>query len=45
MTISSDAHSADAIDCAFDLALSLLREVGYKNVMLFRGGKFVEVAI
>ena len=45
LTISSDAHSADMIDCAFEYAIELLRGVGYNNVMLYCKGRFEEFSI
>lgn len=43
--ISSDAHTADALDFWFDEAEMLLRDVGFDSVRQLRGGKFMEVEL
>ena len=45
MTISSDAHSAGMLSCAFNEAASILRSVGYSVVMIYRNGGFVELPL
>jgi histidinol-phosphatase (PHP family) len=45
VTISSDAHSTDALDYGFDKAIELLRNVGYKTAKQFLGGRFIDVSI
>ena len=45
VTICSDAHEKEMLDYGFDIALDVLRDVGYKSVKLWRGGKFVDFAI
>ena len=43
--ISSDAHSADAIDCAFDLCEALARDCGFKELWQFDGRDFAPVPL
>ena len=42
VTISSDAHSPDALCWGFDMAEEALKEAGYRNVMVLKGGKWQE---
>ena len=42
VTISSDAHSPDAIEYGFDSAEAMLRETGYNTVMMLINGKWEE---
>ena len=42
VTVSSDAHTLDALIFGFDNAEIMLREVGYRNVMMLKEGKWVE---
>ena len=42
VTISSDAHTPDAIAFGFELAERMLREIGYRTVMMLKGKKWVE---
>lgn len=39
VTISSDAHSPEHLDFAFDKALNLAKKAGYKEIQYFTGGK------
>lgn len=44
--ISSDAHSADAVDCAFGLCEALARDCGFTELWHFAGdGQFVPVKL
>ncbi len=44
--LSSDAHAADQLDAHFAMAISLLRDIGFQQVMeLKRGGGFVPVPL
>ena len=45
LTVCSDAHEAELLSYGFDHALDLLREVGYKSVKLWQGGKFTDLPI
>jgi len=45
LTLCSDAHSKETIDHGFEESLALLREVGYKQIKIWRGGKFEDFAI
>ncbi|MFV0401004.1 MAG: histidinol-phosphatase [Oscillospiraceae bacterium] len=45
MTISSDCHSVEHLDCAFDLSVELLREAGYRSVKQMQKGIFVDIVI
>lgn len=40
--VNSDCHSADGVDCAFESAFSLLREIGFKHTYVFNGKEFVK---
>ncbi|MBO5606845.1 MAG: histidinol-phosphatase [Treponema sp.] len=39
VTVSSDAHSPEHLEFAFDEALNLAKSVGYTEIMYFTGGK------
>lgn len=39
--ITADAHHADHVLCAYELALSMLKENGVKNIYTVENGKFV----
>ena len=41
VTTGSDAHRPEQVGWGFDLAMDLLRDVGYKEIALFRGRKMV----
>ena len=41
VTVSSDAHSADGIACAFDRAERLVRDCGFTEIWVFDGERFV----
>lgn len=43
--VSSDAHSADAIACAFDLCEALARETGFRELWHFTGAGFEPVRL
>ena len=45
IVINSDAHSPKEIAADFDLAYTLARDVGYREVMTFKGRKAIPVAI
>jgi histidinol-phosphatase (PHP family) len=45
VTIGSDAHSSDGIDCAYPRMEELLRRAGYDSVMIMKGGGFVEYSL
>ncbi|MCL2580298.1 MAG: histidinol-phosphatase [Oscillospiraceae bacterium] len=45
VTICSDAHEAGMLDYGFDVALDVIREVGYKSVKLWQGGRFVDFSV
>ena len=43
--ISSDAHTADAIDCAFDQCEALARDCGFEELWQFDGRDFIPVPL
>lgn len=43
--INSDAHAADAIDCAFPQALELAKACGFKTMLRIRSAGFEEIPI
>jgi hypothetical protein len=45
VTLSSDCHSVDALDCAFDTSLKLLADCGYRTIKQMQGGCFVDVPL
>ena len=45
VTISSDAHSPDALTYAFDQTETMLRDIGYRSVMILKNGKWIERAL
>lgn len=45
VTITSDAHDKEYIDYAFPEMILFLREIGYRNVKLLRGGVFTDYPI
>ena len=45
VTISSDAHRADDIDCAYPAILDALRKAGYSSVKMLKGGRFCDYGI
>jgi histidinol-phosphatase (PHP family) len=45
VTISSDAHSADALDFWFDEAEQLLRNCGFKSVRQLERGRWIDVEL
>jgi histidinol-phosphatase (PHP family) len=45
ITISSDAHTPDAIAFGFEQAETMLRETGYRSVMILKDGKWIERAL
>ena len=42
VTISSDCHNADFLDFYFEDCISLLKEVGFKSVVVLKNKKFTE---
>ena len=40
--LTSDSHHADTLDCAFDEARALLREIGFRTATVLYRGEFVE---
>ena len=40
VTISSDSHSTDTVDCAFGQAQALLRACGFEEIWAFDGEAF-----
>ena len=45
ITVSSDAHSAAAICCAFDKAEALAQSCGFTELWQFNGNRFEAVTI
>lgn len=45
LTLNSDAHSAENIDCAFDSAITMLKAAGCGSLKQMRGGVFIDVEI
>ncbi len=45
VTISSDAHKPDDLPLYFLEAISSLKEIGFKEIMKFKNGKFMSVKI
>lgn len=45
VTISSDAHTPSALTFGYDRAETMLRECGYRSVMMLKDGRWVESAI
>jgi len=45
VTLSSDAHIPDALTFGFERAETMLRETGYRTVMMLKNGKWEERAI
>lgn len=45
VTISSDCHNKDFIDCFYDESVELLRETGFKSRVIFNGKGFEEVSL
>jgi histidinol phosphatase-like PHP family hydrolase len=42
VTISSDAHTPDMLTFGFDRAETMLRENGYRTVMVLKNGEWEE---
>ena len=40
--LSSDAHQADHVDFAFPQMLTMVKDAGFENIMLFENGHFTE---
>ena len=45
VTIGADAHTCAMIDDQFDLAVSLLKEAGYRECVVFEEGAFIPVPL
>ena len=45
VTINSDAHTPNALTYCFDQAETMLREIGYRTVMMLKDGKWEERAL
>ncbi len=45
VTINSDAHSADAIDCHFPESRALLRDVGFTHTYVLYDGQFQKIPL
>jgi histidinol phosphatase-like PHP family hydrolase len=45
VTVSADAHHISGVTCAFDLAEKLVKEVGFEEIWVLEGKKFVPVRI
>ncbi len=45
ITVSSDSHSTDSLDFAFDRAFELCKECGYDEVYILQNGRFEAVKI
>ncbi|MBO5733721.1 MAG: histidinol-phosphatase [Clostridia bacterium] len=45
ITLTSDCHNADFLDCHFQEAQQLLKEIGFKSAYILQGGKFVEQSL
>jgi histidinol phosphatase-like PHP family hydrolase len=45
LTISSDSHRADTLDCYFEEARQLLRHIGFTHMWVFNSGSFVKTEI
>ena len=45
MIITSDSHKADTLDAYFDDAQALLKEAGFRWMMVLKDGHFQQVAI
>lgn len=45
VTVTSDCHSAENIECAFDETFALLKDIGFKCTYMFDGEKFIEEMI
>lgn len=45
VTISSDSHHIDTLDCYFDESLEILKNIGYKSVKILKNGKFQNMNI
>ncbi len=45
ITLSADAHTTAAVGFAFDQALLLLRDSGFRSVLVYQDGKYVEQGI
>lgn len=45
ITISSDAHSADTLDFAFDTAVQSCKECGYNEIYILKNGGFMPIKI
>ena len=45
VTITSDAHTIDKLDCAFDAVRQFLTRVGYQSVKQLKDGCFVDVPL
>jgi len=43
--LSSDSHSSDALTCCFDECVEILKSRGFRSIVEFKGGKFVEKGI
>lgn len=43
--VNSDAHHPDAIDCAFEEAYDLLRDVGFKSLRILHHGQWTDVGL
>ena len=45
VTLCSDSHSIETLNYGFDECLQLLREVGYKTIQIWRGGRFEDFVL
>lgn len=45
ITLSSDSHSSDSLTCFFDESLDILRQRGFRSIVIYKGGKFEEIGI
>lgn len=45
ITISSDAHHVDALDCAFPAMVAIAKDVGYNTAKQLRGGAFRDTSL
>ena len=42
ITLTSDCHNKDFLDCNYKESAALLKEIGFKSAYILQGGKFVE---
>jgi histidinol-phosphatase (PHP family) len=45
LTISSDSHRADTLDCYFEETRQLMRHIGFTHIWVFDSGSFVKAEI